>query len=74
MRLCKINRIFAKILENLTVDFSKSYKTAFSSFFVGERVLYLYLSCCVLRQELRGRKQVSQGGVSRAGCAEKAAF
>lgn len=22
MRLCKINRIFAKILENLTVDFS----------------------------------------------------
>ena len=41
---------------------------------LGERVLYLYLSCCVLRQELRGRKQVSQGGVSRAGCAEKAAF
>ena len=53
---------------------TKSYKTAFSSFFVGERVLYLYSSCCVLRQELRGRKQVSQGGVSRAGCAEKAAF
>ena len=23
MRLCKINRIFAKILENLTVDFSR---------------------------------------------------
>ena len=49
-------------------------KPLFPLFFVGERVLYLYSSCCVLRQELRGRKQVSQGGVSRAGCAEKAAF
>ena len=28
----------------------KSYKTAFSSFFVGKSVLYLYLSCCGLRR------------------------
>ena len=34
----------------------------------------LVRAIAILLALVRGRKQVSQGGVSRAGCAEKAAF
>lgn len=39
MRLCKINRIFAKILENLTVDFSNKVLRLFL-FAFGCRICY----------------------------------
>ncbi|MFR9065773.1 MAG: DUF896 domain-containing protein [Faecalibacterium prausnitzii] len=42
--------------------------------FVRRRVLYLYSSCCVLRQELRGRKQFPKAAYPGQGARKRPPF